>query len=129
MGKKILVVDDSPPVRSFIGYNLKQFSFEIVYAEDGMEAMVFLKKIKPDLIFLDINLPKMNGYVLCRKIKTEEKTKDVPVILVSQRDTDWDKTWGEKAGADGYITKPFDAQQIVEVVKKYFPTEAENIPG
>lgn len=129
MTKKILVVDDSPPARSFIGYHLKQHGFEIVYAEDGMDVLVLLKKIKPDLIFLDINLPKMNGYVLCRKIKTEEKTKDIPVILVSARDTDWDKTWGEKAGADGYITKPFGAAQIVEIVKKYFPDEVGNTTG
>ncbi|HCJ66438.1 MAG TPA: two-component system response regulator [Elusimicrobia bacterium] len=125
--KKILVVDDSPPVRSFIGYHLKQYGFEIIYAEDGLEVLTLLKKEKPDLIFLDINLPKMNGYVLCRKIKTEERTKNIPVILVSQRNTDWDKTWGEKAGANGYITKPFNHTQILEIIKKYFPSEGENI--
>lgn len=127
--KKILVVDDSPPVRSFIGYHLKQFGFDIVYAEDGLEAMTLMKREKIDLVFLDINLPQMNGYVLCRKIKTDEKTKNIPVILVSARDTDWDKTWGEKAGANGYITKPFNHTQIMEVVKKYFPDEIEGSIG
>ncbi len=127
--KRILVVDDSPPVRSFIGYHLKQLGYEIIYAEDGLEVLVLLKKEKVDLIFLDINLPKMNGYVLCRKIKTEEKTKNIPVILVSQRNTDWDKTWGEKAGADGYVTKPFNQMQIIEIINKYFPAQAENTPG
>lgn len=124
--KKILIVDDSPPVRSFIGYHLKQLGYDTVYAEDGMDALMVLKREKIDLVFLDINLPKMNGYVLCRKMKTEEKTKKIPVILVSARNTDWDKTWGEKAGADGYITKPLDHTQIKEAVERFFPGETQN---
>lgn len=124
--KKVLIVDDSPPARSFIGYYLKQFGFEIIYAEDGMDVLILLKKTKPDLIFLDINLPKMNGYVLCRKIKTEEKTKNIPIILVSARNTDWDKSWGMKAGADGYITKPFSYEEVNEAVRTFLPSEEEN---
>lgn len=127
--KRILVVDDSPPARSYIGYCLKQFNFEITYAEDGLEALTKLKKEKSDLIFLDINLPLMNGFVLCKKIKSEEKMKDIPVVFVSVRNTDWDKTWGMKAGGDGYITKPFTSEEITEVVKTFLPPEEEATEG
>jgi len=123
--KKVLIVDDSLPARSYIGYCLKRLGFKIIYAGDGLEALMKLKEVKPDMVFLDINLPKMNGYVLCRKIKTDEKTKDIPVILVSVRNTDWDKTWGREAGANGYVTKPFTDEEITETVKTFFPLEEE----
>ncbi len=124
--KKILVVDDNPVARSYIGYCLKQFNLEIIYAEDGLDALARLKKEIPDLIFLDVNMPKMNGFVLCRRLKNEEKTKSIPIIFVTVRNTDWDKSWGVKAGADGYVTKPFSYEEIYEVIKTFLPPEEEN---
>ncbi len=123
--KKVLVVDDNPVARSYIGYCLKQFNLEIVYAEDGIDALARLKREIPDLIFLDVNMPKMNGFVLCRRLKNEEKTKNIPIIFVTVRNTDWDKTWGVKAGADGYVTKPFSYEEINEVIKTFLPPEEE----
>ncbi|HCJ67277.1 MAG TPA: two-component system response regulator [Elusimicrobia bacterium] len=124
--KKVLIVDDNPVARSYIGYCLKQFALEIIYAEDGLDALAKLRREIPDLIFLDINMSQMNGFVLCRKLKNEEKTKNIPIVFVTVRNTDWDRKWGIKAGANGYITKPFGYEEINEAVRTFLPPEEED---
>lgn len=115
-------------VHSYIGYCLKKFGFEIIYAEDGFQALVILGKMQPDLIFLDVDLPWMNGLVLCLKLKSEDKTENIPVVFVTVENTERDKIRGREAGADGYIVKPFTSEEISEAVRTFLPPEQENQP-
>ncbi len=114
MAEKILVVDDERPIAEIIKYNLEKEGFEVIMAFDGQEALDLLAGEEPDLIILDIMLPKKDGFTVCREIRS---SRQVPIIMLSARETEIDKVLGLELGADDYVTKPFSAREITARVK------------
>jgi len=120
MAKKILVVDDEPDIMDVATARLKHLGYEIIPAIDAEEAMVLLLDNVPDLILLDLLLPKMQGDELCRKLKSDDKYKNIPVILFTAsaiRSSLPDKI--KEMGADECIIKPFEPQELISKVKKF----------
>lgn len=112
--KKILVVDDEKPISDIINFNLAKEGFEVHTAFDGEEAVEKFAEVNPDLILLDLMLPKMDGLEVCRQIR---KTSEVPIIMLTAKDSEIDKVLGLELGADDYITKPFSNRELVARVK------------
>ncbi|KAF0249426.1 MAG: twitching motility two-component system response regulator PilH [bacterium] len=119
MSKKILVVDDSPTDMKRLTLFLKSKGYSISTATDGEKALEAVLEDKPDLMLLDIMLPKKNGFQVCREVKTGTETKDIKVILVTSKNQATDRFWGLKQGADGYLTKPFEDQDLVTLLKEH----------
>jgi twitching motility two-component system response regulator PilH len=113
----VLIVDDSSTLREMISGLLIKSGMTVLEAKDGVEAKEKILANPPQLIVLDIVMPNMNGYELCRWIKTNPATEEVPVIMCSSKSEDFDRYWGMKQGADAYITKPFRPVEMVETVK------------
>jgi CheY-like chemotaxis protein len=118
-GKTILVVDDSPTILRLIAGKLEKCGHQVFCSENGEEAMEWLKDMVPDLILLDINMPKMDGYQVCKLIRANAATKDVPVVMISGKDGFFDKVRGHMAGTSGYITKPFGPETLMKIVEGY----------
>lgn len=112
--KKILVVDDEKPISDIVKFNLEKEGFEVITAYDGEEAMEQVEAENPDLIVLDLMLPKMDGLEVCREVR---KTRDTPIIMVTAKDQEIDKVLGLELGADDYVTKPFSNRELVARVK------------
>ncbi len=126
----ILVVDDSPTIRKLVGMTLKRYDYEVVTAEDGMEALGKLNYIDPALVLLDITMPRMDGYQVCKIIKNNRDTRHIPVIMLSGKDGFFDKVRGRLAGSNVYITKPFDPNVLLQVVEKNALTsERDAVPA
>lgn len=117
--KKILVVDDSATVRKLIAGKLEKCGHEVLCAADGVEAIEQLDNIVPDLVLLDITMPRMDGYQVCKVIRGKDSTKDVPVVMISGKDGFFDKVRGRMAGTTGYITKPFGPETLMKAVETY----------
>jgi CheY-like chemotaxis protein/tetratricopeptide (TPR) repeat protein len=117
--RKILVVDDSATVRKLISGKLEKSGHEVFCAIDGLDALEKIKEFVPDLILLDINMPRMDGYQVCKLIRSDEATKDVPVVMISGKDGFFDKVRGRMAGTTGYITKPFGPETLMKMVETY----------
>ena len=122
-GKSILVVDDSPTVRKLISGKLEKCGHEVVCANDGVEAMERLESLVPDLVLLDINMPRMDGYQVCKLIRSNDATKNVAVVMISGKDGFFDKVRGRMAGTTGYITKPFGPETLMKAVEMYLSGE------
>ena len=114
----ILLVDDSPTVRVMVSDLLRRKGIEVIEAADGIEAMEKMQVQCPDLVITDIVMPKMNGYELCRWIKTQFQDRYIPVIMCTSKDQQFDHYWGIKQGADAYITKPFEPVDLIRAIKK-----------
>ena len=112
--KKILVVDDEKPISDIIKFNLEKEGFEVVVAFDGQEAVEKVEEENPDLIVLDVMLPKMDGLEVVREVR---KTHSMPIIMVTAKETEIDKVLGLELGADDYVTKPFSNRELVARVK------------
>lgn len=122
-GKSILVVDDSPTVRKLIAGKLEKCGHDVFCANDGVEAMERLENLVPDLVLLDINMPRMDGYQVCKLIRSNDKTKNVTVVMISGKDGFFDKVRGRMAGTTGYITKPFGPETLMKAVEIYLSGE------
>ncbi len=114
MDKKILVVDDEKPISDIIKFNLVKEGFTVVTAFDGEEAIRLFEQADPDLVLLDIMLPKMDGFQICRKIREKSVT---PIIMLTAKEEEVDKVLGLELGADDYITKPFGMRELIARVK------------
>jgi twitching motility two-component system response regulator PilH len=114
--KKILVVDDSPTQLLAVVKTLEKLDYTLSTAVDGEEALEKALNEKPDLIILDIILPKKNGFQVCRQLKTTPDTQAIKVLLLSSKSLDADRFWGLKQGADEYMTKPFEGKDLVKTV-------------
>ena len=123
IGKKILVVEDSTTQRNIICKMLKQSGYRVLEASDGFEALEQLDKSKADLILLDIVLPGIDGYKVMAAIKKVEGMENVPVIMLTSRDTLIDKMRGKVSDSDEYLTKPFESEELIAKVNKYLSTE------
>lgn len=118
MVKKILIVDDEKDLVETLTFRLEAAGFEVIPAYDGLEGLSKARKEKPDLILLDVMMPKMDGYQVCRLLKFSTDTKDIPIIMLTARGQDRDKLTGQEVGADVYITKPFDGAELVKKIKE-----------
>lgn len=123
MAKKILVIDDEKELLVLITKRLQDAGFEVITADNGMEGMEKARNLNPDLILLDILMPKMDGYEVCRLLKFDDKYKSIPIIILTAKTQESDKCTGSKVGADGYITKPFDVQPLIKLIKKHLGEE------
>jgi len=115
MNKRIMVVEDEDVIARLISYNLTKEGFEVIISGDGLKALEMIRSEKPDLIILDIMLPGMDGYDICRMIRKEDIS--VPVIMLSARDEELDKILGLELGGDDYVTKPFSPRELVARVR------------
>jgi twitching motility two-component system response regulator PilH len=114
----VLVVEDSIPQREMITDLLRGIGLEVTVASDGMEALEQIQSHRPDMVVLDIVMPRMNGYELCRRLKADPSTQSMPVVLCSSKGEEFDRYWGMKQGADAYIAKPFQPTELVGTVKQ-----------
>ena len=114
----VLVVEDSPTQRELITDLLKRIGLKVMVATDGMEALEQVQLSCPDLVVLDVVMPRMNGYEVCRRLKTDPKTQNVPVVMCSSKGEEFDRYWGMKQGADAYIVKPFQPKELLVTVKQ-----------
>lgn len=114
---KVLVVDDSWTDLTLIATPLRENGFEVVTAVDGDEALEKALTEHPQCILLDIVLPKRNGFQVCRTLKQTDAARNIPVILISQKHTELDRRWGLQQGADMYLTKPFNRDELVASVR------------
>jgi twitching motility two-component system response regulator PilH len=114
----VLVVEDSVTQREMIKDLLKGSGLNVTVASDGVEALEQVQGSAPDLVVLDIVMPRMNGYEVCRRLKSDPKTQNVPVVMCSSKGEEFDRYWGMKQGADAYIAKPFQPTELVGTVKQ-----------
>ncbi|HSU79158.1 MAG TPA: response regulator YycF [Candidatus Angelobacter sp.] len=114
MDKKILVVDDEQPIADILEFNLRKEGYEVVCAYDGEEALQKVEEEHPDMVLLDVMLPLRDGMEVCREIR---KKYDMPIIMLTAKDTEIDKVLGLEMGADDYVTKPFSNRELIARVK------------
>lgn len=118
--KKILLADDERSLRELLRVLFEGAGYEFIEAEDGKNALEQIKKSKPDLIILDVNMPKMNGFQVLEHIKKDSKTRDIPVVMLTTRAEQEDIETGMELNADQYIPKPFDSKKILLTVENIF---------
>jgi len=115
----VLVVDDSPTIRKVVELTLKREQIRVLCAADGLSALAMVADEKPNLVLLDIMLPRMDGYQICQIIRRNKEFKKLPIIMLSGKDGLFDRVRGRLAGSSEYITKPFDPADLVRVVRKH----------
>jgi twitching motility two-component system response regulator PilH len=117
MTRTILVVEDNQVDRSRLEKLLGDAGYQVSTAGNGTEALAAVKRSKPDLVLMDINMPGMDGFAATRALKGEAATKEIPVLLVTAKDQKADKAWGQMLGAQGYVTKPYTDEQLLSQVR------------
>ena len=122
---KILVVEDSPTYLRKIADFLQGLGYEIITAIDGEEALEKAALENPNLIVLDVILPKKNGFQVCRQLKTSPTTQDIKILMMTSKSQDSDRFWGLKQGADDYMTKPFDDNELLTTVAKLLQRDSQ----
>ena len=116
---KVLVIDDSNTIRRSAEMFLRQAGYEVILAEDGFDALAKIADHQPRLIFVDIMMPRLDGYQTCALIKQNPKLKSTPVIMLSSKDGVFDRARGRLAGSDRYLTKPFTKEGLIAAVNEY----------
>lgn len=119
---RILIVDDSPSQLMGIRRIVEKLGHEALTAEDGAAGVEAAKRELPDLILMDVVMPNLNGFQATRSISREPTTKHIPVILVTTKDQDTDRTWGMRQGAKAYLTKPFSEEELAEAISRNLVT-------
>jgi twitching motility two-component system response regulator PilH len=116
-GPKVLVVDDSWTDLTLIATPLRESGFDVITAVDGDEAIEKVLQERPQCVVLDVILPKQNGFQICRRLKSLDQSRDIPIILISSKNTPLDKRWGMQQGAEMYLTKPFNKEELIASVR------------
>ncbi len=119
VGTKVMVIDDSNTIRRSAEIFLKAAGCEVILAEDGFDALAKIADQHPQVIFVDIMMPRLDGYQTCALIKRNAKFKSTPVIMLSSKDGLFDRARGRMAGSDQYLTKPFTQDSLIEAVNNY----------
>jgi twitching motility two-component system response regulator PilH len=114
----IMIVDDSAMIREMVCEHLKQQGLTVVEAFDGADAIEKVKVSLPDLVVTDVVMPNKNGYELCRWLKGDPKASKIPVIMCTTKSEEFDRYWGMKQGADAYITKPYNPDELLTAIKQ-----------
>jgi DNA-binding response OmpR family regulator len=125
MPKKILIVEDYPHIVEVLKIRLQAAGYDVIAAGDGQEGLNMARSERPDLIILDVMLPKMNGYKVCRFLKFDAKYKSIPIFLLTARGKPEDVETGKAIGADEYILKPYDPQELLALIRRYLAKAAE----
>lgn len=125
-GVKVMVIDDSNTIRRSAEIFLKQSGCEVILAEDGFDALSKIASELPNVIFVDIMMPRLDGYQTCSLIKKNPRFKSIPVIMLSSKDGLFDRARGRMVGSDQYLTKPFTQESLLEAVNTY--ASASNTP-
>lgn len=121
MGPKILIVDDEPHIRLLIEQTLEDLEdqgVELLLATNGEEALGIIQAERPPLVFLDVMMPKMNGFEVCHTVKREWGLQDVTIVMLTAKGQESDRQKGEAVGADTYVTKPFDPDELLELTEQ-----------
>jgi CheY-like chemotaxis protein len=129
MTAKILVADDSPNIRDILKMSLESAGYAVILAEDGEQAMRLFQSDKPDLLILDVMMPKANGFQICRKVKTSVATASTPVILLTAKSAQEDIFWGKDCGADEYVTKPFSTKELERSIARLIQARRDREAG
>ncbi len=117
--KKILIVDDEQDIVESLKFVLEGNDYTCYCAYNGEDGLNMARELMPDLLILDVMMPRINGYKISRLLKFDSKYKDIPILMITARSQEEDKLIGEETGADEYITKPFDLDEVLEIVNKY----------
>jgi two-component system alkaline phosphatase synthesis response regulator PhoP len=132
MNKRILIIEDDKDIVEAVRYNLeKEKGFSVLAAHSGEEGIELAFELKPQLIILDIGLPGFNGYELCRRLRQDPQTREVPILMLTARVTESDKVLGLELGADDYLTKPFGIRELIARIKAALrrrEAQAETVP-
>ena len=121
--KRILVVDDEIYIVHILEFSLTMEGYEVATASDGEEALRKIEEDRPDLVVLDIMMPKLDGYEVCRRLRQKEETASLPVILLSAKGRPVDREVGMEVGADDYIVKPFSPRRLLEKIRELLARE------
>lgn len=127
--KRVLVVDDEPDIVELVSYNLKKEGFQVSSASDGEEALVKIRKGRLDFLILDLMLPGLQGMELCRILRNDPKTRNLPIVMLTAKGEEVDRILGLEIGADDYITKPFSPRELVARVKAVLRRYSEKPEG
>lgn len=119
MAQSILIVDDAPNIVLSLEFLMKQEGYEVFSVDNGEEALALVERHRPDLILLDVMMPRKDGYEVCQVIRANEQYKDTRIIMLTAKGRDVEREKGLALGADDYITKPFSTREVVEKVRKY----------
>jgi DNA-binding response OmpR family regulator len=120
MSQHVLAVDDEAGIRRLVQLNLQRAGYRVSTANDGIEGLAIVAEDRPDLIVLDVTMPHLDGFEMLRRLKAEEETAGIKVILLTARAQDADVHEGKRSGADMYLTKPFSPLQLIEAVREVF---------
>jgi len=115
--KTILVIEDDEEIIGLLRFNLENHGYRVMTADEGNKGLDFAKKLKPDLILLDIMLPGIDGYEVCRSLRAHEGMEDIPIIMITARSEEFDVVLGLELGADDYVTKPFSIRELLSRIK------------
>ena len=118
-GVKVMVIDDSKTIRRTAESLLKKAGCEVITATDGFEALALVADHHPDVIFVDIMMPRLDGYQTCALIKHNDVYKNIPVIMLSSKDGLFDRARGRIVGSEEYLTKPFTKDELLDAIKRY----------
>ncbi len=124
MGNLVLIADDDHDIVRFVALNLRLEGFEVVVANDGQDALDKALDVRPSLILLDTMMPRMNGYEVCSRLRDQRPDAQIPVIMLTAKSLDADRSMAYLAGADDWVTKPFDPADLVCKVKDHLRTRA-----
>ncbi|MBO6256999.1 response regulator, partial [bacterium] len=122
---KILIVDDEQDIVESLKFVLEGCNYSCYCAYNGEDGLKLAREIVPDLIILDVMMPRINGYKISRLLKFDKKYQNIPILMITARSQEEDKLIGEETGANEYITKPFDLDEVLSVVQKYLASEEE----
>jgi len=117
--RKILIVDDEPYILNILDFSLDAEGYCVLQAADGDEALRVAAEQSPDLIIMDVMMPRLDGFETCRRLKESVHTRDIPVVLLTARNSHEDRARGDEVKADGYMTKPFSPQRLLDTVQQY----------
>jgi CheY-like chemotaxis protein len=121
---RVLVVDDEPFICRSLSFVLRKDDYEVAEARDGEDALRMIRELKPDLVFLDVMMPKLNGFEVTQRVRTDASLDDVRIVLLTAKGQDADREVGEQAGANEYMTKPFSPTKILEVARRLLARHA-----
>ncbi len=127
MANKILIVDDDPGIRLLLSKFLQKEGFDVILAEDGLEGVETAKKQQPDVILLDVIMPRMDGLTAARLIKFYKPLSEVPIVFLTAKDAEKEIELAQEVRAEVYITKPFDVRQVIQVVREILETQKKTV--
>ncbi|HJS39247.1 MAG TPA: response regulator [Burkholderiales bacterium] len=118
MGKKVLIVDDEPNIVAALEFLLEKNGYEVQVAANGVDALAQLDAFGPDLVLLDVMVPKLSGYEVCQRMRTEPKWRDIRIVMLSAKGREVEVSKGMSLGADLYVTKPFSSAELVATINE-----------